>query len=281
MDFKLMPKERFHILMADRCLTFLNAAGHLPAAVARNRQSYLLGSIFPDTLFYDLPFLTLSGLGKELHRLQGQPTLSFLALLLREERQRLPEEAWAWVLGMAGHLLADDLLHPIINTLIASASGLFPEGLSPRDCHHWFESELEGYWMAGLGPGDGYAPLLKEMPDAPGSGTCIRLFPELLSAMHLTRVPDAVRIKRCLFWQTRLLRLFSHPGPRKIRPVLLRHRMTRYPGALIVPAGTAAQLLSARAGYRDIGIPDVFQDNFITHAVRDLSGRLSGLAELL
>ncbi len=274
-----MPKERFHLLIADRCYDFMKAMGNLPPLIERNRQAYLFGSISPDVFFYDLPFFGLAKLGNQIHRLEGGPTLSFLAHRLGKTESGLSGEAWAWMLGASNHLIADSLWHPIINALARSLSGPCPKPLSQRHCHHWIESEMEGYWLKRLGPADGYASFLRKIRTGADTGTCIRTYVELLAAMGFPKIPDAERARWCFFWQASLLRLFSRRRPGKMKPLLLRHRTTRYLGALLVPPDAAVPPPADDIGREQAGsFRELFRDDFITRAVAQLSGRLDELA---
>ena len=131
------------MLLAEESLRFLNAAGRLPALDARLQSAYLLGAIFPDTLFYDLPTFASSSVGNSLHRFQGEAGLEFFIQWFQEEGALFPDEMHAWALGFTGHLLSDGAWHPAIEGVSSRPGGLCGRlGLSRRSCHHWVESEL-------------------------------------------------------------------------------------------------------------------------------------------
>ena len=232
-----MPKERFHLLLADQTLQVLTSLPNSPSLTGEQKFAYCLGAISPDAFFYDLPFFRLSPLGDAFHRIEGASSPAFLGTVIKERnREPTPETAF-WLLGVASHMLADGFLHPAIERMTDSDSFFCKKfGLSKRQGHHWLESELEGYWLPGIGPSDGYLPLLKEI--ARGNKNredCIRCFRTLLMRMGFREVPDEKRIGRCLFWQALLLRQFSLPARARWRKLFLEFKATRYIGSLIVP----------------------------------------------
>ncbi len=161
---------------------------------------------------------------------------------MNDKTTGLTSETGAWLLGVASHMLADDYLHPTIEKMTDSDSFFSRKfGLTKRQGHHWLESELEGYWLSGVGPSDGYLPLLKEI--ARGNKIredCIKCFRMLLMRMGCRPVPDEKKIGRCLFWQASLLRQFSLPGWAKWRNLFLGFGATRYIGSLIVPSNKSS-----------------------------------------
>ena len=107
-----MPKERFHLLLADQTLAGVAALSGSPSASGSLRQAYLLGAISPDALFYDLPSFHLSPVGAALHRLEGLSALEFLRSVASECRKDLTPETGMWLMGVAAHLLVDGFWHP-------------------------------------------------------------------------------------------------------------------------------------------------------------------------
>ena len=232
-----MPKERFHLLLADQTLQVLTSLPNSPSLTGEQKFAYCLGAISPDTFFYDLPFFRLSPLGDAFHRIEGLSSPAFLGTVIKEWNKELTPETTAWLLGVASHMLADGFLHPTIEKMTDSRSFFCKKlGLSERHGHHWLESELEGYWLPVIGPSDGYLPLLKEI--ARGNKICedcIGCFRMLLMRMGFKEVPDEKRIGRCLFWQALLLHQFSLQAWARWRNLFLEFRATRYIGSLIVP----------------------------------------------
>jgi hypothetical protein len=231
-----MPKERLHLLLAEEVLRNLRSSGALRPFSTQERHAYLLGAIWPDHLFYDLPSFKLRAVGRALHALEGPRGLPVLKHWL-EEQERLSDGVEAWVLGLACHFLSDHFWHPLINRLSHPPFGPCASlGLKPGDCHHYIESDLEAFWLDRRGPQGGYIPLLKQLcGGSPLVDRLIRSFCELLKALNITPVPPAPRLHRCLRWQNVLTRQFAHEAWGKKRRLLLRHRSTQPLGVLIVP----------------------------------------------
>jgi hypothetical protein len=261
-----LPKERFHLLLADKSLSILASQAASPPATERQRWAYFLGAISPDALFYDLPFFRLSFLGTALHRLEGLSSLKFLSSVLNDCTKELTPEAGWWFLGVAGHFLADGFWHPIIEK-ISESGCCFYEGfsLSKRECHHWLESELEGFWLHRAGPPDAYRLLLKGFAGRTRMREeCIRCFRMILMRLGLTEVPDAKQMDRCFSWQAFFLRQFSLPIWSKMRNLLLQFSATRFYATLIVPEKTSMSPFSTP---RNQGADDL--EDLYNHAFTD------------
>ena len=275
-----MPKERLHLLLADQSLQILSSSGGLSTFNEAQKFAYFLGAISPDALFYDLPSFRHSSVGSALHQLEGLRCLSFLEPIFKERSKNLTPETAAWLLGMASHFLVDGCWHPFIERLSDPDSSLCREfELSGRQCHHWLESELEGYWLARIGPLDGYLPLLRQFTGMNNTReSCIKAFRMILMRMGLDRIPSENEISRCLFWQAVLLRQFSLPGWAKWRNVLLKTGATRLVGALIVPVSPGSSDLVAAQSHRNEGLENLFSHEFLAHSVISLTTHLRSLA---
>ncbi len=231
-----MPKERHHLLLADEALQSLTCSQALRSFSPREKAAYRLGTLWPDHLFYDLPTFTMKRVGRALHVLERPDGFERLKRWMRDQ-EGLSGAAEAWVLGLACHFLADRFWHPLINRLSRPPFGpCAAVGLPAGECHHFIESGLEAIWLERRGPRDGYLTLLAKLPT---EGTLIdeiiRLFHSLLEALEAPILPRPHRIKRCLWWQNRLTRLFAHPLLATKKRLLLRHRSTQPLGALVVP----------------------------------------------
>ena len=277
-----MPKERLHLLLADQSLQELKASlGSSPFSEAQE-FAYFLGAISPDALFYDLPLFRLSSLGEAYHRLEGESCLPFLASIYEKlDRDRDPEAA-AWILGIANHFLADGIWHPIIRKMSDPDSFFCSEfKFSKRQCHHWLESELEAYWLARLGPADGYLPLLKRFGKSGKTRTsCIEWFRVLLMGLKIGQVPDAKTIGGCLSWQALLLRLFSLAVWARWRKLLLDNRLTRSFGVLIVPVSKPSRLAKP-TGDRGGFLADPCDDAFMTRSAASLAEHIRAFLQRL
>jgi len=275
-----MPKERFHLLLADQSLQILSSSGDLSTLNEAQRFAYFFGAISPDALFYDLPSFRRSSLGNALHRLEGRRCIAFLESIFKERSKNLTPETAAWLLGVASHFWVDGYWHPFIGKMSDPDSSLCREfELSGRQCHHWLESELEGYWLARIGPLDGYLPLLRQFA---GKNTtrenCIKAFRMILMRMGLDQIPSENAISRCLFWQAMLLHQFSLPGWAKWRNVLLKNGATRLLGALIVPVSPGSFDLAAAKRHQNKGLENLCNDEFLAHSVISLTTQLRSLA---
>lgn len=175
-----MPKERFHLYLADKVLQ--RCAGSLPlnefysriihpAKSAPDRMpdpEFFIGAISPDIFFYDLPSFSLSVLGDRLHDLMDREGISVIYEWLSQTLS--PNETAGagsalWGLGFACHFLIDAVWHPVIDEL----SGRRPKGtcsagrkLSEIQCHRLLESELEALWLAGSAASEKYDELLED-----------------------------------------------------------------------------------------------------------------------
>jgi hypothetical protein len=278
-----MPKERLHLLLADQSLQILISSGDLSTFNEAQRIAYFLGAISPDALFYDLPSFRHSSLGNALHRLEGRRCLTFLEPIFRERSKNLTPVTAAWLLGVASHFWVDGYWHPFIEKMSDPESSLCREfELSGCQCHHWLESELEGYWLARIGPPDGYLPLLQQF--ARSSNTrenCIKAFRMVLMRMDLDQIPSENEISRCLFWQAVLLHQLSLPAWAKWRNLLLKIGATRLVGALIVPVSPGSSDLIAAQSHRNEGLEKLCSDEFLAHSVVSLTTRLRSFARQL
>ncbi len=232
-----MPKERLHLLIADESLRALNRAGRMTSVVGDLKSAFLLGAISPDVLFYDFPRFSLNRVGAELHQLEGKASIAFFKDWLREKGDQVSARTQAWVLGMVSHFMTDALWHPFINELSGSTTGFCNDSkLSPKNCHHWLESELEALWLERMGDADAYIPFLGSiMKKRELIATRAGLYEEILLRLGIRRAPADSRIKRCFYWQNFFLRQFYHPIWIHQRQRLLARDSTRFLGALIAP----------------------------------------------
>jgi hypothetical protein len=278
-----MPKERLHLLLADQSLQILISSGDLSTFNEAQKFAYFLGAISPDTLFYGLPSFRHSPLGSALHRLEGLRTLTFLEPLFRERSKNLAQETTAWLLGVANHFWVDGYWHPFIEKMSDPEASLCRKfELSGRQCHHWLESELEGYWLARIGPLDGYLPLLRQFA---GMSTtrenCIKAFRMILTRMGLDQIPSENEIGRCLFWQAVLLHQFSLPAWGKRRNLLLKIGPARLLGALIVPVSPGSSDLVGSKPHQNEELDNLFSVEFLARSVISLTTYLSSFARQL
>lgn len=265
-----MPKERLHILLAHETLRVLEESH---AAEGDACEGYLLAAILPDTFFYDLPSLQLGNTsGRAIHKYEGPKIVDFFGSWLDAEEGRLTREMKYWMLGFASHLLADGMMHPRINAFCTRFGKNL--GLTATACHHWLESQLESHWLEVIGPPHGYIPLLHrfESQDA-AVMRHVDYVRRFLQRAQPGNIPSRSRIRRCLNWQLRLLRLFACPAWETIRPMLLRLPPAQFLGALLVPPVSDLCTFEGRALRanlnRELCTPD-FMAGVISHLATHL-----------
>ena len=267
-----MPKERFHILLAEQILN----AGTFPLMDARARFSFCLGAISPDVFFYDLPLFGLSSFGNRLHRLLDRSGEELVRKTFEKHRS-LSTATAAWLLGFASHFLADRIWHPVIDEMTASRyAPCLKAGLAGLNCHRWIESELEACWVPLLGPSHRYLPLLGEfLAKREWTWACIDFYRRMLIEMGLPGVPGRWRIKKCLTAQVLLLMLFSSDTLGGARDRLLKNPACRYLAALTVPARPSLPDLDP-GQFSDGGL---LSGKFMADSIRFFAGRLCLLAK--
>jgi hypothetical protein len=278
-----MPKERLHLLLADQSLQILTSSLGLPPLNEAENVAYFLGAISPDALFYDLPLFRLSAVGEAFHRLEGESCLLLLESISREQDKDPDSEAAAWILGMAHHFLADGIWHPVIREM-SEPDTFFCKTFkfSKRQCHHWLESELEGYWLARMGPAHSYLPILRQFAgENKGREACIRCFRRILMRLGLSPIPEEKSIGRCFFWQALLLRLFAMAAWTGWRKQLLQISPTRSFGALTVPtAANPSPLLTDRSPWDQL-IEHPCDNGFMMRSTLSLAERLHEFSQKL
>jgi hypothetical protein len=277
----LMPKERFHLLVADECFKVLKTSG--PKVLYDDgdmREAYLLGSIMPDTLFYDAPYFSFSPHGKRLHKLEGEPGLEFFHEWLDEEGERIPKEVQFWILGLATHYLTDGFWHPVITKYSTPHSWLCRNlRFSSKSCHYWMESQMEAYWLPHLSPPDGYCDMLKTLQGRRTEyNKYFQYYRKLIRRAGLRKLPSAARIRRCLFWQTTALQFFAHPKCAEWKPRLLAARdFGKSLSALIVPRHPAPPFLEACRLQQVLGDKNPCDGRLLAQTIVHLTSRLQTL----
>ncbi|MEN6437556.1 MAG: zinc dependent phospholipase C family protein [Syntrophobacter sp.] len=274
-----MPKERFHLLMADEYLKSDQKPSWIDTAIGGEWLAFFLGAISPDIFFYDLPFFSLGRLGDRLHTLMEREGLGPIQNWIAEERLPGREADFAWALGVASHFLADAIWHPIINDLCRSPSFSEAMGLSAMDCHRLIESEMEAFWLPRKSSPQAYLGLLKGFV---ADGECIAkasaIYRRFLESAALGPLPSVDRAGECYLKQNMMLRMFAAPALASQRDRLLRWRLGRYLGSLVVPA---RPFLHSVLPSRVPANRDPFSDEFMNEGFISLAARLSGFAERL
>lgn len=274
-----MPKEGFHLFLADQCRTHLNSCG-LPAGASETVwPAFYLGSISPDIFFYDVPTFTLGRFGNSLHALLDRNGLSPVERRVRNFPGGLSRDSAAWILGVIAHFTADAFWHPVVDELATSLGYCGRRSLTPLDCHRFIESELEAFWLPQCGkPAGWYIDFLKMMERG---GRLIarasRLYREFLLTTGLDPVPTEDRIAHCYRSQNRLLRLFANPVLGKQRDRLMSVRAGRYLASLVVPD---RPVLSVHLSGAPADL-NPFSQEFMRKGLTFLNGRLSGFAAQL
>ncbi len=277
-----MPKEIFHLFLADRCLKSGKINRQYDDLLHRWPLPFFLGAVSPDIFFYDLPSFGLNGLGDRLHDFVDRHGIDPVCEWLSADAKRLPPAAFAWGLGFASHVLADAAWHPTIDELSLSLDFCGRRKIAPLGCHRLLESEMEAYWMGGKDGADGragYAALLKRFRgdgDLFGEiGSLYRLF---LARSGLSPLPERARIRKCFRNQNFLLEVFENRVLGRLRDTLLAVRATLYPAVLVVPerpvlpSGPLRDIPAAR---------NPFSEQFMRDGLVLLTSRLCDFAERL
>ena len=281
-----MPKERFHLYLADELLN--RCAGSLPPdeihspPTCPRSPAFFIGAISPDIFFYDLPSFSLSSLGNALHDLMDREGISIISDWIAQTSSPLKTahaSTVLWGLGFACHFLVDALWHPVINELSRARhvrDYIGVKRLSEIECHRLLESELEALWLAGSPTPQRYDELLEDFKRDRGRlieiASCYRRFLEFtgLSAGVSDR-----RIVKCCLCQNVLLRLFANRMLGRKRDRLLSLPPTRALGALVTPVRTVLPALFAHALPED---RNPFSDYFMEQALTSLEAALCALA---
>jgi hypothetical protein len=308
-DLATMPKERFHLYLADELLN--RCAGSLrlneidsppahPPALA-----FSIGAISPDIFFYDLPSFSLCSLGDALHDLMDREGISIISGWLTqtcspnqgtEHEARISENispssvfrppfsasTVLWGLGFACHFVTDALWHPAINELSGSRllrDYIGVKRLSGIEGHRLIESELEAFWLARSRTPQRYDKLLEDFKTDRGRlfeiASCYSRFLEFAG---LGAEVSERRIVKCFLYQNFLLRLFANRMLGGKRDLLLSLPPTRALGALVTPVQPALPALFSRALPEDL---NPFSDYFMEQALASLEARLCDLAKEL
>ena len=278
-----MPKERFHLYLADE---FLKDCGSgLSPALASGRLAFFIGAVSPDIFFYDFPSFSLSALGDALHDLMVPERLSILVewIVSRYKysaepgngRLSLSVSASAWTLGLTSHFLLDAAWHPVIDRLSVSTDYCAAKRLSAIECHRLIESELEALRLNGSSAHEKYAEVLRELRRKSRLFEIAALYREMLEFACLRPVPSEKRIVSCFLSQNFFLRLFANATLGRIRDRMLNLPLMRYAGSLVSPARPILPAIFAKTLPPD---RNPFSDYFMEQALTLLKVQLPGLA---
>jgi|SRR5208337_2011420 len=284
-----MPKERFHLYLADELLN--RCSGSLPINEIHSPPTrpqvlvFSIGAISPDIFFYDLPSFSLSSLGDALHDLIDREGISIISDWIAQTGSPLKAahaSTVLWGLGFACHFLTDAVWHPVINELSGSRlvrDYIGEKRLSEIECHRLLESELEALWLARSRTPERYDELLEDFKKDRGRlieiASCYRRFLEFAG---LSAGVSERRIVRCCLWQNFLLRLFASRMLGRKRDRLLSLPPTRSLGALVTPVRPVLPALFSRALPED---RNPFSDYFMKQALTSLEAHLFAFAKRL
>ncbi len=264
-----MPKERFHIYLADQlarlCETRPPVLADLPA--------FYVGSVSPDIFYYDLPHFSLSPVGDWIHGIE----ISTICDWISKEFEKGNLEAGCWGLGFAGHFLADAAWHPLIEQLSEAGLGL-AQKLSTLESHRLLESEIEAFWFAKYSGTPRNNPVRTDfLGNREG---LLRIASHYASFLEFSGGPQRrvseKRIARCFLWQNFLLRLFANKTLGRRRDLLLAFAPTRSLGVLVAPSRPMLPDLFART------LPETrnpFSDSFMTRALESVTAEFCRIAE--
>ncbi len=284
-----MPKERFHLYLADELLN--RCAGSLPSNEIRSLPTNLraaefsIGAISPDIFYYDLPSFELSPLGNALHDLIDREGISIISRWIAQNSSMLKTthaSTVLWGIGFASHFLTDALWHPVINELSGSRlvrDYIGIKRLSEIEGHRLLESELEALWLARSSTPQRYDELLRDFKRDRGRLVEIASFyRRFLEFVGLSAGVSERRIVKCCLCQNFLLRLFASRMLGGKRDHLLSLPPTRALGALVTPARPVLPALFSHDLPEDL---NPFSDYFMEQALISLEADLCSLAKRL
>ncbi|MCE5332951.1 MAG: zinc dependent phospholipase C family protein [Desulfobacteraceae bacterium] len=288
-----MPKERFHLFLADTCFRSLRQT--LPASVRINEFSFLIGALSPDIFFYDIPSFSLSPMGNALHDLIDKKGIAPIEVWLADmagkpwirpswvngfhEETANPDTRMSWGMGFACHFLADAIWHPVIDRLSRTLDFCEKKRLRPIDCHRLLECELEGYWLDRSKNPQFYTGLLRVfMRDREWLLRIAGCYRSFLEHTGFVPAPSEARIAGCYQDQNFLLRLFSNRTLGYNRDRLLASGPTRRLGALVVPVRPLLpEIFSSLFSDEE----NLFSEKFLSGAIFSIESRLCELSERL
>ena len=279
-----MPKERFHLFIADRYLKTFQRT--IPSALHNQSSSFLLGALSPDIFYYDLPFLAETPLGDALHVLFDrdgiEPVRNWLTSTFCIQRSnnglRSSERRFAWGLGLACHVLTDALWHPDINEQSHHLEFCQNKHLSFLDCHRLIESEQEAFWLGQSEVSDRYTNILRGFrKNRDWLREMAFLYRQFLDSAGLKSPPEE-KIQKCYRDQNFLLRLFANKTLGRRRNIVLDFPPTRFIGALITPV---RPFLPAVFSNKFSPQGNLFSAQFLEKAFTSLAAPLTELSKQL
>ncbi len=282
-----MPKEGFHIYLADR----LARECVVRRPILLDMPAFLIGAISPDIFYYDLPFFSVSPLGDWFHSLIERDGVSIIyEWVSRRPFEKANAEEISWGLGVACHFMADALFHPLIEELSGEGLGTVfssARSLSPIDRHRLIESEIEAFWLESSPQGQKKNCLRSGFRGKRGrllkiASYYLSLFEFAGGASPASPAPvfrpSRIRISWCFLCQDLLLRLFANRTLGARRDKLLAFSPTRILGALVTPVRPVLPALFARAMDEN---RDPFSDSFMNGALSSLKADWCALLDRL
>jgi hypothetical protein len=279
-----MPKERFHLFIADRYLKTYEKT--IPSALQNQSAAFLLGALSADIFYYDLPFLAETPLGDALHVLFEEdgiePVRNWLVSTLCVQRSDKGspscERKLAWGLGLACHILTDALWHPEIDRQSHHLEFCQDKGLGFLDCHRLIESEHEALWLGQSKASDTYTNILRSFrKQRDWLREMASFYREFLDSAGL-KPPTEEKVQKCYRDQNFLLRLFANRRLGMRRNIILDFPPTRFIGALITPTHP---VLPAIFSNKFPPQANLFSAQFLEKAFISLAAPLTELSEQL
>lgn len=139
-----MPKELLHWWLADEALRTLPLGSTVRQQLSSQQEAYLVGAILPDTLLHLVVgrwSAAALAAAQRFHEPCGNsytPLVQYVGLL--QQNDLLQPATIACLLGIAAHMEADIVFHPLICSLARDDIGL----------HYAIETELD-LWLLGAG----------------------------------------------------------------------------------------------------------------------------------
>lgn len=214
-----MPKEISHLIFSDRALKKIEDTCPDKGQILRKQYNFLLlGSIIPDTAFYDLSLLnknkSISFLSHRIHGERGSLDNIFLRNVL-EEGLKGSDDVFAFCCGIICHQWADMLFHPLIFHLTGNYAHPDPVERRRSQARHRFLEGLVDLKLAELYfPGGEFTPssIMGRLKAMGSREACFLMFLKSIPVdRRVWQIEETVRkLDKVLLFQLRLLLLYGN-----------------------------------------------------------------------
>ncbi|OHD57054.1 MAG: hypothetical protein A2Y33_09000 [Spirochaetes bacterium GWF1_51_8] len=162
-----MPKEIAHWVFARKALDVLDTDSPFRRVIESNIHLYYAGAVALDSPFYytyGRDWKIYRGIGTRLH--DTRDSFSYLRGLLAYSREKHPDAAWPFVMGLLAHIVADSVFHPFVIYFSGDSHRKKPRERSRITYRHaMLETMMDLYFMndAVLPFGHSYGDCLRRM----------------------------------------------------------------------------------------------------------------------